>query len=268
MEDQAGSPELFLFLASTVHDMKNSISVLSGTLEQLLDARAPAAMAPSSGVAATGRRAEPADPADTNPSADSVPDAYPQMAQMLYQSKRLNDNLIQLLALYKDVGKPSYPFEPQPQRVSELLAQVASQARVLLASKAIALDTDVAPDLIWCYDEDLIIGVLVHAINNAIRYTYRRIRLSAARAGGLLELRVEDDGPGFPPALLEAGVAAMDLPAALASAKVDFLTNSSGLGLYFASEVAKMHRHRERRGGIALSNGGALGGGVFALRLP
>ncbi|WP_295995310.1 HAMP domain-containing sensor histidine kinase [Rugamonas sp.] len=258
MEDHAGSPELFLFLASTVHDMKNSISVLSGTLEQLLDARAPAAAAHAAAADADAADATHADPAT----------AYPQLAQMLYQSKRLNDNLIQLLALYKDVGKPSYPFEPQPQLVGELIAQVASQARVLLASKGIALDTDVAPDLIWSYDEDLMIGVLVHAINNAIRYTGRRIRLSALRDGDTLQLCVEDDGPGFPPALLAAGVAAMDLPAALASSKVDFLTNSSGLGLYFASEVAKMHRHRERRGGIALSNGGALGGGVFTLRLP
>ena len=30
--DTAGSNEIFRFLASTVHDMKNSISVLSGTL--------------------------------------------------------------------------------------------------------------------------------------------------------------------------------------------------------------------------------------------
>jgi hypothetical protein len=30
------SHDLFLFLASTAHDMKNSISVLSGTLERLL----------------------------------------------------------------------------------------------------------------------------------------------------------------------------------------------------------------------------------------
>ena len=78
-EDHEGAPELFLFLASTAHDMKNSISVLTGTLEGLL-----------SGAAQQ----------DVNQS------AYPQLAQMLYQTKRLNDNLIQLLALYKQVGKP------------------------------------------------------------------------------------------------------------------------------------------------------------------
>lgn len=260
MEDQTGSPELFLFLASTVHDMKNSISVLSGTLENLLDARARLP-ADDAGDAEAEAEAVAAVTGDAAPAA-----AYPQMAQMLYQTKRLNDNLIQLLALYKEVGKPSYPFEPQPQRVSELIGQVASQARILLASKGIALGLDFPPELIWTYDEDLIIGVLVHAINNAIRYTADRIRLSAAQSGDYLELRVEDNGGGFPAAMLEAGVSAMDLTAA--NAKVNFLTNSSGLGLYFASEVAKMHSHRQRRGAIALENGGALGGGAFVLRLP
>ncbi|MDB5907917.1 MAG: ATP-binding protein, partial [Massilia sp.] len=80
MDDTPGSNELSLFLASTAHDMKNSISVLTGTLESLLDDGAP-------GVGA----------------------AYPQMAHMLYQTKRLNDSLMQLLALYKQVGKPEYP---------------------------------------------------------------------------------------------------------------------------------------------------------------
>jgi len=255
MEDQTGSPELFLFLASTVHDMKNSISVLSGTLENLLDARVRHP---------DGAEADLATEADASAAAPAA--AYPQMAQMLYQTKRLNDNLIQLLALYKEVGKASYPFEPQPQLVSELVGQVASQARILLASKGITLDLDFPPELIWTYDEDLIIGVLVHAINNAIRYTADRIRLAAAQSGDYLELRVEDNGGGFPPAMLQAGASAMDL--APANAKVNFLTNSSGLGLYFASEVAKMHSHRQRRGAIALENGGALGGGVFVLRLP
>jgi len=50
--------------------------------------------------------------------------------------------------------------------------------------------------------------------------------------------------------------------------RVRFSSNSSGLGLYFSSEVARMHRHRQRTGAIALENGGELGGGCFVLRLP
>ena len=233
-----GSPELSMFLASIAHDMKNSVSVLSGTLENLL-------------------------------STQQVPDSlasteYGKMAQMLYQTRRLNDNLIQLLALYKEVGKPGYPFDQAPRSITELVEQAAGQARVLLMSHKITLDVDFPRNAIWTLDEDLIIGVLVHAINNAIRYTRDRVSLAIRVDGDYLEFRVEDNGDGFPPALLEAGADALDMH----SSGVNFLTNSSGLGLYFSREVAHMHKHRKRTGSIALSNGGTLGGGCFTLRLP
>lgn len=235
MDDHPATPELFLFLASTVHDMKNSLSVVSGTLESLL--------AEAHGKDHPG---------------------YVKMAQMLYQSKRMNDNLIQLLALYKQVGKPGYPFDVQAVMVSQLVEQVAAQEQILLDSQGITLELDFPAGLIWHFDEDLVLGVLGQAINNAIRYTRDRIRLSAAARDGWLELRVEDNGSGFSAALLEAGLEAMSGQ----TGGVNFATNSTGLGLYFSSEVAKMHRHRERAGSIALENGGALRGGCFILRLP
>jgi two-component system sensor histidine kinase SenX3 len=59
------------------------------------------------------------------------------MAQMLYQTRRLNDNLMQLLALYKQVGKPDYPFDVQPLRSGQLVEQVvAARAQVLLSRAA------------------------------------------------------------------------------------------------------------------------------------
>ncbi len=235
MEDSPQSNELFLFLASTAHDMKNSISVLSGTLERLLD--------------------------DASPETEK---AYPQMAQMLYQTRRLNDNLMQLLALYKHVGTPEYPFDVQPIEAGQLVEQVVALERVLLESRGIALELDVEPDLVWHVDEDLIVGVVSHAINNAVHYTRDRIRLSARQQDGWLEIRVEDNGAGYPASLLEAGSAALSGTAS----GVNFLTNSAGLGLHFSREVAKMHRHRERAGTVRLENGGALGGGCFILALP
>lgn len=235
MDEPASPHELFLFLASTVHDMKNSISVLSGTLENLLADASPA----------NGR-------------------AYPEMAHMLYQTKRLNDNLIQLLALYKQVGKPGYPFEMQTLQLGDVIEQVVSAERILLASKGIVVETDFDPALIWHFDEDLIIGVVCHAINNAIHYTRDRIRIVVAEVDGYLEIRVEDNGSGYPDAMLEAGMSAMHG----ASAGVNFLTNSTGLGLYFSSEVAKMHKHRARTGSLRLENGGHYGGGCFVLTLP
>ena len=215
--------------------MKNSISVLSGTLETLL--------------------------AGASPQTES---AYPQMAHMLYEAKRLNDNLIQLLALYKQVGKPEYPFDIQPLEMGDLVEQVVAAERVLLKSKGITLETNFDPALIWHFDEDLIIGVVGHAINNAVNYTHDKICITISEVDACLEIRVEDNGRGYPAAMLEAGVSAM----CGARAGVNFLTNSTGLGLYFSSEVAKMHKHRERSGSLRLENGGAYGGGCFVLSLP
>jgi two-component system, OmpR family, sensor histidine kinase SenX3 len=234
MDDHPRPQELFLFLASTAHDMKNSISVLSGTLERLLGESPQAAP------------------------------AYPQMAHMLHQTRRLNNQLMQLLALYKQVGTPEYPFDMQPLEVGELAAQVAASERMLLQSRGLTLTLDCDPHLVWHFDEDLICGVLAHAIHNASNYTQERIRLAIAEVDGCLEIRVEDDGNGYPQAMLDAGVAAMDG----AANGINFMTNSAGLGLYFSSEVAKMHRHRGRHGSLRLENGGAFGGGCFILRLP
>jgi len=231
MDDTPHTHDFFVFLASTAHDMKNSISLVSGTLEGLIDH-------------------------------DVHNAAYPQMAQMLYQTRRLNDNLMQLLALYKEVGTPAYPLDIGLADVAQLGEQVAAGNRVLLGARAITLDVDSPAGLCWHLDEDLVIGVVNHAINNATRYTRDRIRLSLLERDGALEIRVEDNGAGFSPALLAAGAAAGRGRA------VDFRANSAGLGLYFAAEVAKMHTHRGACGTVRLENGGPLGGGCFVMRLP
>ena len=235
MDDTSSSQDLLLFLASTAHDMKNSISVLFGTLERLL--------------------------VDGAVQADA---AAPQMAQMLYQTRRLNDNLMQLLALYKRVGTPDYPFDVQPIEADQLVEQVVALGRVLLDAKGIVLDVALEPGLIWHLDEDLIVGVVAHAVNNAVHYTRDRIRLALGVVDGLLEIRVEDNGAGYPQALLAAGAAGLSQVAS----GIDFRSNSAGLGLYFSREVARMHRHRGREGSVRLENGGALGGGCFILSLP
>lgn len=230
-------PELFLFLASTAHDMKNSISVLSGTLESLL--------------------------VDTSASAQTA-EAYPRMAHMLYETKRLNNNLIHLLALYKNVGKSTYPFDPQQISMQEFVAEVIARNKILLSSKGIELSTDFDEDLISYFDEDLVLGVVSHAINNAVNYTLDKIHIEVRQSDQILVIRVEDNGRGYPAAMLESSNAALSGT----SSGVNFATNSTGLGLFFSCEVAKMHKNRGRVGKILLENGGRWGGGCFVLHLP
>ncbi|HET7776158.1 MAG TPA: sensor histidine kinase, partial [Azospira sp.] len=82
MNSPESSPDLSVFLASSVHDMKNSISILIGSMEKILAESDPG-------------RAE-----------------YGEMTHMMYETKRINGNLIQLLALYK-LGNHLYPFSPE-----------------------------------------------------------------------------------------------------------------------------------------------------------
>jgi len=224
------SPDISMFLASSVHDMKNSISILIGGLEQVLEQVSPA----------------------------SFP-AYQDVTHMVYESKRINSNLIQLLTLYK-VGQHMYPFDPLPQSISEFTSIIFSQQETLLQSKGITWEMDCDEALYWQFDEALVGGVISHALNNAIHYTKDKIRLAIHKSNEMLELRVEDNGSGFPARMVQEGLDAMH--------GTDFQGGSTGLGLYFSAMVAKMHHRRGKTGEISLENGGAYNGGCFVLRLP
>lgn len=229
MDQPSQQPVLPLFLASSVHDMKNSVGMLSASLERMLGELDPQAFA-----------------------------AYQEMAHMLFEVRRVNGNLTQLLTLYK-LGEQLYPFDPQACSIAQCALELASQNRTLLDSRGITLYVEHPPGLIWHFDEDLVSGVLNHAINNAIRYTHDKIRIAFAEREGRLGVRVEDNGPGYPQALLATPETCQG---------VNFRSGSTGLGLYFAREVAALHQHRDAQGTLRLENGGALGGGCFILELP
>lgn len=223
-------PDLIVFLASSVHDMKNSVSVLSNHLESLL----------------------------TENTADTLP-GYEQTAKMLYEVKRVNCNLVQLLTLYK-VGEQHYPFDASEHSLDQLVQEVLMQNQSVFESMNIEVTTDYAADLTWYFDEDLINGVISHALNNASNYTKDKIKLIIRVIDKVLEVRVEDNGRGYPKGMLEQG-------ASLARG-VKFATGSTGLGLYFSAVVAGMHKNRGRTGSITLENGGTWDGGCFVLKLP
>ena len=224
------APDMANFLASSVHDMKNSVSILIGGLEKTL-ASVDAASFPS----------------------------YDGLVQMNHEAKRMNDKLVQLLALYK-LGQNLYPFDPQFLSLQEYMQTIVAQNNDALKFQGIKFDIQVDPDLSWYFDEDLVNGIVGNAINNATRYATSCIHLSAKEKDGMLELRIEDDGDGYPDAVLQDSVNNMR--------SIDFQTRSTGLGIYFSAIVARLHRNHGRIGEIKLENGGLFGGSCFILRLP
>jgi two-component system sensor histidine kinase SenX3 len=217
-------------LASTVHDMKNSLGLLLNTLDEAV------------GDCEPGR----------------CP-AYERFSKLQYEAKRVNNDLIQLLALYK-IGNSTYAANISDYSVADFFEEIMVQNRVLLDSRNISVETDCPDDLYWYFDRDLVAGILNNVLNNAFKYARERLRVSAREEDGFMLLAVEDDGRGYPDFMLSSD--------ARPRQQISFSTGSTGLGLYFAALAARLHRDGERQGSISVDNGGALGGGVFTVRLP
>jgi two-component system, OmpR family, sensor histidine kinase SenX3 len=226
--------DISTFLLSSIHDMKNSLGVMAAYLEQALA---------DGGEVTTERQAA----------------ARDKTAQALYEAQRVNNHLIQLLALYK-IDQAFYPFDPQDRPLADLALEVLARAQPLADSKGVTLDCDCPEDLYGWFDHELVLGVLVQALHNALRYSRERVLLSAAALDTGVIFSIEDDGPGFPDFLLDQGNAAQR--------GINFETGSTGLGLYFADIVARLHQAGDATGRIRLSNHSRLGGGCFTLELP
>jgi two-component system sensor histidine kinase SenX3 len=220
------------FIASSIHDMKNSLNVQVSGLEKI------ALQIRQQGDSST----------------------FQSLGLMIYQANRMNANLVQLLSLYK-LEKSIYPIDIDQNSVSDLIDEVVLQNKSILEFKGITIDVNCQANCYWYLDRDLITGILINAVNNAYNYTRDKILISAKIDGGILELRVDDNGAGYPAYMLQDDNVS-------ANKGVSFSSGSTGLGFYFSSQVAGLHKNGAKQGSLAIENGGAYGGGCFVVRLP
>jgi two-component system, OmpR family, sensor histidine kinase SenX3 len=219
-------------MASSIHDMKNSVNIQVHELEN---------------IAAQIKEKVNAE-------------AFQSLVSVIAQAHRVDANLIQLLSLYK-FGKSIYPLDITEHSVADVIAEAVLQKSSVLALKGIAVEVVCAQDCYWYFDRDLVTGVLLNAMNNAYNYTQDKIRIVASIDAGMLTLRVEDNGRGYPAhMLLGSGVDA--------NKGVNFSSGSTGLGFYFSSQVAQLHQNQGQVGSLTIENGGAYGGGCFVVCLP
>ena len=217
-------------IASSVHDMKNSLSMLLCTLDDITT--------------------------ECDPATCPVTEKF---LQVQYEGQRVNNHLIQLLAIYK-MGNAQCGANITEQYVDDFLEECALQYEALLTPKGIAIETDCEAGLVGYFDRELVSGVVNNVINNAYRYSKDRIRLSGRREDGYVVIAVEDNGGGYPPAML--------CDYSQGTSGVSFSSGSTGLGLYFSSLVASSHKNRDLTGYIRCSNDGMDGGGCFSIHLP
>lgn len=230
MSEQDNNLEFSTVLASSVHDMKNSLSMLLGTLDDIV------------------MQCSPKDCPST-----------PKFTQLQYEGQRVNNHLIQLLAIYK-IEHAMYTPHITEHSLQDFLEESAILSEALLAPKGISIECDCEADLIGFFDREMVAGVVNNVVNNAYRYSKDKIRLSAQQCADYVEISIEDNGRGYPENMLCEHSDQLK--------EINFKSGSTGLGLYFSSLVAKMHKSKGRQGYIACSNHGLDGGGKFSIFLP
>lgn len=170
---------------------------------------------------------------------------------------RVNDCMEQMLLLFSLQTEKLVP-SIQAHSPADFVNEFVNNAVVLAGGKlAIDMQVEYAPDY-WFFDRDLIEMAMLNAMHNALRYAKNRIIIRAAVVDNALALSVEDDGAGFPQAILD------DPARSVKSQHYEEL----GLGLFFADIIARAHVNKDRQGALLLHNKGENTGGIFILQLP
>ena len=138
-------------------------------------------------------------------------------------------------------------------RVSPVAARISRALERAYAEKAVDLEL-VDALLAVRVDERDLLEMLGNVIENAFKYTKKRVRISVRRAGDAVAILIEDDGAGIAPAdrrrVLRRG------------ARADTESAGHGIGLAVALELAEVYQ-----GTLELGDS-ELGGALVRLELP
>ena len=190
--------------------------------------------------------------------ASEYPSARIALDGLKHGGAQISQRLTRLLSLYR-ISQGHYQLDIAYHGAAELLEEVLLEIQPLLGARAVEMTVARTDEVYGFFDREMVRGILLNAVHNALNVAVRKISLSAAMEGGYLCIRVADDGPGFPPQVLETG---------MAQAKWNMGGGGTGLGLHFSATAAALHRNQGNSGFIRLSNEGALRGAVFSLYLP
>jgi heavy metal sensor kinase len=131
-------------------------------------------------------------------SADELRDAIASAAEETDRLVRLANDL--LLLAGADEGRLKLGTERV--LVRPLLEGVAGRFAPRAAAEKRAVEVDAAADLAVVADRLRLEQALDNLVDNALRHGAGTVRLEAAHRNGSVELRVHDEGKGFPPAYL------------------------------------------------------------------
>ena len=210
------------FVASASHELRTPLALLKGELELALRA---------------GR------------SPDELRAAIASAAE---ESDRLVQLAEDLLVLARfDEGK--LPVRPEPLQLDELLQAVARRFENRSDGR---LRIDADPGLVVEADRMRVEQALSNLVDNALRYADGPVTLTASSSPGSVDLRVRDEGPGFPDELIDTAFERFTRGDRART------RGGTGLGLAIVEAVARAH------GGSAAAANRPGGGAEVGIDLP
>ncbi len=156
-------------LASTVHEMKNSLGLLMNQLDDV-----------DFGTSGENRKT---------------------LSSIKYEASRINTSLMEMLALYKLENK-QLSLHIDEVVVIDLIEDCVAAFAVLADSKDVRIEVDCDEMLIWFFDPDLVGIAINNIVGNSIRYAESLIRISVAVQANELGIQIDDDGDGYPQKML------------------------------------------------------------------
>lgn len=157
------------FVADVSHELRTPLTTVRGNLDLL-------------------RRQPPLPPEEQTDILNDLVDESDRLIRLV------NDLLILARA---DAGRN---LQREPVALHPLVSEVIRQVRLLDADREIREEI---PDLTVLGDRDAVKQILISLMDNALKHTPGVITVSAQTEGGMVQLVVQDSGPGIAPELLE-----------------------------------------------------------------
>ena len=219
-------------LAHSIHEVKNSLNMLLNSVDHVLS---------------------------TSEHYDA--DANKILSKIQYEGKRVNDDLVGLLAIYR-INNKQYNANIDEHNVYDFLQENIAQHEVMLTHRGIKKRLECDESLYGFFDRDLITGILSNVINNLYKYTKDQLFISAFEKDEFLVIKIKDNGPGYPEHMIISNKEITN------ENNISFENANTGLGLYFSKLAAEIHKNKGRHGYITTTNEGVNGGSCFSIYLP
>lgn len=131
--------------------------------------------------------------------------AKPELIVMARRGLKRLLRLSEQLALVAELEAGDLAPELAPDDLSAVVKQAVDLAQGIDGRRDVAVHCDLAADAPLTADVDrrILLPVLREMIGNAIRLASSRVEVDIMIGDGVARVRVQDDGPGFPPEIAE-----------------------------------------------------------------